>query len=104
MIQLNQIEKTFLDLKCDLIDISGFEKWVYQNETEIIKNYSNSIYEELIILDYNNKHSKFQIPKILDIDLEKLKKYEFQNILISILSLEKILINEVAYNLSLIHI
>jgi len=98
MIQLNQIEKTFLDLKCDLIDISGFEKWVYQNETEIIKNYSNSIYEELIILDYNNKHSKFRIPKILDINLEKLKKYEFQNILISILSLEKILINEVAYN------
>ncbi len=58
MIHLNEIERKYLELKKKSIQTSGFEKWVYENEIIIRNVYSDSVYDELIILDYNSKHSK----------------------------------------------
>jgi len=95
---LNSIERKFLDLKDDLIEISEFENWVYSSESEIIKTTSRSIYDDLIILNYGGKHSESEIAKILSIDFYKLELYQLCQHLEKLIYSENLKIEDIRHN------
>lgn len=98
MIKLNEIELQYLELRMKSIQIADFEKWVYMNEVLIRKTYSNSVYDDLIILDYESRQSKSILAKLLAIDFEKLEKYQLQEVLIKLIESDNLDIGEISHN------
>lgn len=95
---INQIESKFLDLKNEIINIRDFEKWVNENEEIIINNSSQSIYNDLIILDYSNKHAKAELIKILAIDFRKLEFYQLCQRLENLICSENLRIENIRHS------
>lgn len=86
MIELNEIEHKFLELRSKSISIEDFENWVYENESLIKRVSSESIYDELIIFNYKTVHSKVALPKILAINYERLESFQLQEVLIKLIN------------------
>ena len=89
MVTLNILEQKYLEFKLGVITIFDFEQWVYTHEDEIISASSESMYEDLIILNYNTRHSKSMLSKTISADYEKLEHHQLQEILIKLLDSEK---------------
>lgn len=95
---MKHIEYKFNELRRNQINIREFEDWVYQNEEVIIAQYSNWVYDQLIILNYN-EHGKSEVAKIIEIDYYKLELYELQSTIDSLLNLNINEISEVKHDL-----
>ncbi len=98
MIELNIVERKYLNLSKGLININQFEQWVYGNEQDIIKLYSKQIYEDLIILNYSDSHAKSNLVKIINIDFERLKRFQVQNLLLELIKFESEELEEVIFD------
>jgi len=98
MIELNKIEQQFLDLKEGIIGMVDFEKWVYANEKLFLDLYSVEVYNDLIILDYQNQHSKAELPQILSIDFKRLEQFQLQEILIALINSEPLELENIQHD------
>ena len=83
--KLNPLEEKYVKLKNDEITIVDFEEWVYENEIVIEEYYSQSVYDNLIILDYASRESKAELVKALSIDFRKLELISLYNTISQIL-------------------
>lgn len=90
---LNTLEIKYSDIRQGLLSIREFENWVYNNEAEILKYYSQDTYESLIILNYNNVTAKREIGEILEIDFRKLELSGVLVILDKLIGSSKVLDN-----------
>lgn len=84
--KLNPVEEKYVKLKNDEITIFDFEKWVYENQIVIEKHYSQSVYDNLIILNYSSRDSKEELVKALEIDFRKLELISLYNFISKILN------------------
>ena len=78
MIRITDIEKKYLELLESDITIQQFESWVYENEEIFVKETSQSIYQELLELNYKSKGIRYELSKLIKIDSERLIKYKIQ--------------------------
>jgi len=93
--ELNPVEEKYVELKSKIISISDFEKWVYDKE-ELIKGYYNqSIYDDLIILQYQNTEAKSELTKILNIDFRKLELSSINRYLVKLITSNREIANVV---------
>lgn len=83
---LNPVEEKYKELKNEIISIEDFEKWIYNNENLIKKNYTQSVHDNLIILNYKAKESKNELAKILNIDFRKLELSSINMLLVKLIN------------------
>jgi len=96
---LRNVEHQFYQLRKEKLNIKEFETWIYQNELSIKEQYSASVYDDLILLNYNNDHAKYDLAKILEIDYRKLELYELRRNINSISNTGKNELNEISHDL-----
>lgn len=96
---IKNVEHQFNELRKEEISIKEFESWVYLNESSIKEQYSNTIYEELIILDYNDRHVKSDLAKVLELDYYKLELFDLRRTIKSILDSGAVLLSEISHDL-----
>jgi len=97
-IKLKNIELKFNELRNKKIDIKEFEEWIYFNEKAIKEQYSDWVYDQLIILNYN-EHVISDLAKIIEIDYYKLELFELQSTINSLIDLDIEEINDVNHDL-----
>ncbi len=64
MFDVNEIEDKYLDILDGSISIDEFEKWIY-NSKWFEENLQDDKYFDLISLNYNSLHAKYEVIKIL---------------------------------------
>ena len=99
MINLNTVEKKYLEIIEDKTSIKDFENWLYKNQEEISSNSSLELYEELIQINYNSTESKHILSKVINIDFEKLELYQIQQLIINAIESQETNIKRVNYEL-----
>lgn len=98
MIEVSIYEEKFLEILSGKISIEIFENWIYENEKNLPAQLPGEIYNELLLIDYRTKESKYDLAKALNIDYEKLELYEIQQLIKTELENEPIL-NRVNYEI-----
>ena len=91
LIKINPYEEKFLNILNGESSLEKFENWLYKNEMMLKSQMPNEIYNELLLLNYKSKESKYDLAKTLDIDYERLELYEIQQLLKNELEKEPIL-------------
>lgn len=98
MIKINTYEEKFLEILKGKSTLTDFENWLYQNEEILTTELSSEIYNDLILLNYNTKESKYELARALEVDYEKLELYEIQQTIANELK-QKPTLNSVNYEI-----